>query len=421
MNATSVPWRYRNPFSPEPWARNFSRLAPSMVRDEAQLSSFASAHMEGDPLADALVAWLSSDRTGRASASFELALSCGLTSVVDPPAPLRAFFEAIERVPAWLDRTRIERASALFHRAYWGAERVLFSAGLLAGYVSGGVSKVLTATGALERMAQRRAGETLKFIGDIHGPGNMSRSSGGFASSVRVRVMHARVRRQLIARGFAVSEWGVPINQADMAATVLQFSITYVIGLRGLGFHVSARDAAAVFHLWRYVGLLMGVRAGLLPSTEEEARQQLRLSIASQAGPNEDSRALARALTAIDLAPGADSFVKRWARSDMCFRVALARLALGDEAADALALPDTVWKFLVPAVVPPIFVAECVRRCVPGASGFAVRLGKRMARERQASLLGSALLPSRTHAASVGASTPTAAVANTCHQAELSP
>jgi hypothetical protein len=404
-DAVTVPGRYRDPFAPEPWARNVSRFAPAMVRDVTQLRSFASAHMDGDPLADALVAWLASDRTGAASTSFERALASGLDSVVDAPAPLTAFFEAVERVPAWLDRARIARASALFHRAYWGAERVLFSAGLLAGYVSGGVSKVLTGTGALERMAQRRAAETLKFICEIYGAGNLSRFSDGFTATIRVRVMHAMVRRKLIARGFDTSSWGVPINQADMAATVLQFSITYLIGLRALGFHVPARDADAVFHLWRYIGLLMGVRAELLPSTEGEGRQQLRLSVASQAGPSDDSRQLARALISIDLRPGGGAFAKRLARSDMHFRVALARLALGGRAADALALPNTAWKLIVPTVIAPIFVAECIRRCVPGASQAAVKLGKRMASQSLASQLGSHVPSYRGRAAHERAST----------------
>jgi ER-bound oxygenase mpaB/B'/Rubber oxygenase, catalytic domain len=393
----SVPLRYRDPFTPEPWARNVARLAPKIVRDEPQLHSFAVAHMEGDPLADELVTWMLADRSGQARASFELALTGGLAGVSEPAAPLAAFFEQVERVPAWLDRACIERASALFHRAYWGSERVLFSTGLLAGYVSGAVSKVLTATGALERMAQRRAAETQKFICDVYGPGSMARFSDGFITTIRVRVMHAMVRRQLIARGFDVGSWGVPINQADMAATALQFSITFVLGLRGLGFHVSAEEADAVLHLWRYTGMLMGVRSDFLPSTEAEARRQLRLSVASQAGPDDDSRALARALISIDLRPGGDAAARRLAKLDMRYREALARLALGRDAADALGLPNTIWTCIVPLLIPLVFAAECLRRLVPGGNRIALKLGRRRARNSLAAQLGSKLPSYQPH------------------------
>ncbi len=389
----NLPTRYRDPFTPESWAAGLFRLAPSMRRDDVQLRSFAEAHMEGDPLADALVEWMASRDDGRQR--FEAALTGGLTSVQEPAPALRAFFEQVERVPAWLDRGRIEVAKDLFHRAYWGAERVLFSAGLLAGYVSGGVSMVLSSTGALERMAQRRFAETQKFVCDVYGPEHMSRFSDGFCTTIRVRVMHAMVRRQLLARGFDVQAYGVPINQADMAATSMQFSITYLLGLRGLGYHVSADEVDAVLHLWRYVGLLMGIRAELLPSTEREARQQLRLSVASQAGPNDESRALARALMAIELKPVApQGRLERW---DMAYRGALARLSVGSEAADALELPDTPWKLGVLATIPVVYAAECLRRCVPGATSWAVELGKKLERESLAERLAGKLPSYQPH------------------------
>ena len=383
-----VPERYRDPFAPEAWACDVSKLAPAMGRDEAQLSTFAESHMEGDPLADELVTWLVTDTSSQARPLFEQALLSGLATIDSPPPALRAFFQEIERVPAWLDRAQIALASALFHRTYPGGERVLFSASLLAGYVSAGVAKTLVATGAFERMAPRRAAETQKFICDVYGPGGMTRTSEGFITTVRVRVMHAMVRRQLLARGFDAARWGIPINQADMAATALQFSITYVIGQRGLGINVSARAATAVLHLWRYVGTLMGVRSELLPSTEGEARQQLRLSVGSQTGPDGDSRALAAALLAIELTPQGGKLSRLFDRGDMSFRAALARLALGRAAADALALPNTRWRFAVLAIIPIVFAAECLRRCVPYATALAIRSGRRFAERGLGARLG---------------------------------
>src|SRR4029079_10235172 len=125
------------------------------------------------------------------------------------------------------------------------------------------------------------------------------RNSAGFKSVIRVRLMHAFVRHKLLRSGWETDRWGGPINQADMAGTVLSFSVTYLIGLRLLGFVIPRRDREALVHLWRYVGRLLGVSDTLLPATEKESLRLLWLVAATQHGPDDDGRALARALLAV--------------------------------------------------------------------------------------------------------------------------
>ena len=62
----------------------------------------------------------------------------------------------------------------------------------------------------------------------------------GWRSAIRVRALHARVRRRLLspaatAEAWRTAEWGVPINQEDMAAVLLAFSYNVIVGLDGLG------------------------------------------------------------------------------------------------------------------------------------------------------------------------------------------
>lgn len=373
------PSRLRDPFAPEPWARRAALLAPGLTRDPAQLASFGAAHLEGDALADALVGWLSAGPSKERRAAFEAALSQGIRALPRPAPELAAFFADVERVPPWLDRATIGVASDLYHRAFPAAERVLFSASLLAGYVSSGIAKTLVGTAALERMAVRRVAETQQFVTDLYGPGALARTSPGFRTTVRVRVLHAMVRSQLLARGFEVARWGLPINQADMAATALQFSITYVLGLRALGVHVSAAEADAVLHLWRYAGRLMGVRDELLPRTEDEARRQLRLTLASQAGPDDDSRALAKALVTMPRTLALPPALRHLADMDFAFRAGFARLVLGEEAADGLGLPKSAARYAPIALFPLVYTTECVRRITPFGTRIAVRAGRRLA------------------------------------------
>lgn len=379
------PARLRDPFAPEAWAARARWLAPGMQRDPALLATFAAAHFEADPAGDQLVAWLAEGERPEARSQFERAVRHGLASVAAPAPAVTAFFQDAERVPAWLDRRKLLLASSLYHRTYSGARQVLFTLGLLSGYVSGAVAKVLASTGALEHMAVRRLAETNKFVTDVYGAGALSHGSAGFQSVVRVRVAHAMVRRQALKRGFDVAQWGVPINQADMALTALQFSITYVLGLRAIGFHVSRAEADAVLHLWRYVGGVLGVRGDLLPGSESEARQQLRLCIASQAGPTNDSRTLAGALLRVpeQLTTGALSV--RAARAILRWNAGLARLVLGKIAADALGLPSGPTTLAPLVTYPAVFAAECVRRSVPFGTWLATVAGRRLA-ERSANV-----------------------------------
>ncbi len=117
-------------------------------------------------------------------------------------------------------------------------------------------------------MAPRRVAETSHFVEAVYASRTLERDSEGFKSAIRVRIMHAFVRHKLLRSGWDTGRWGVPINQADMAGTVLSFSVTYLIGLRMLGFVIQRRDREALVHFWRYTGRLLGVSDALLAATE---------------------------------------------------------------------------------------------------------------------------------------------------------
>jgi hypothetical protein len=92
----------------------------------------------------------------------------------------------------------------------------------------------------------------------------------GWEAALRVRVLHAKVRRSLLLRGAnAPSSWdvdanGVPINQEDMAATLLAFSVNVLIGIEiAAGRPLNGRDQRDYLALWRYLGWLLGVPDGL--------------------------------------------------------------------------------------------------------------------------------------------------------------
>ena len=122
----------------------------------------------------------------------------------------------------------------------------------MSGYLSSGAVEPLVATGALLTMARRRIAETGKYLRDIATSGTIERSSEGFKTTVRVRIMHAMIRRRLGASaGWKTDDWGVPVNQRDMVGTNLEFSIAYIGGLTALGYRISRREREALVRLSR--------------------------------------------------------------------------------------------------------------------------------------------------------------------------
>jgi hypothetical protein len=383
------PHRFRDPWRSDEWTKRFAWLVAKGKPDAATVADYRRAHFEGDPTADALVEWMHRVGMHTGMELFERALEHGRGCIDDLPEPLEAFFDAIEAVPAWLDRSTLVRGCAVPKRAALGHGYVLFSVSLLAGYVSAGITKTLVATGELERMAPRRVGETAKFVNDVYASQTLQRTSDGFKSTIRVRIMHAFVRRKQLDSGWDIPRWGVPINQADMAGTVLSFSMSYLLGLRMLGFIITQHEREALLHVWRYVGYLLGVRETLLAATEAEALRLLWLAATSQAGPDDDGKALAKALLGVPAAyRGASKLGELLSAFDTAFQAGLTRFFVGDTAANGLGLPDTLWKYSPLLVAPINFCSELIGRVVPGPRDISARLGRSLNDYRTNTLTG---------------------------------
>ena len=157
--------------------------------------------------------------------------------------------------------------------------------------------------------------------------------------------MHAQVRASLQASGrWSTREWGAPINQQEHGwRRFLQFSVAYAYGLRALGVVLSARERDALMLLWRYVGVVMGVREDLLPTTFDEAASVYRLVAQTQMGPDDDSRAPMAALLHVprERREGRREVIR--GEIEARFLGGYVRYVLGDDAGDLLGVPDGPW------------------------------------------------------------------------------
>jgi hypothetical protein len=352
-----LPTRYRN---------------RDLARQEfgADADRYANYYYVGDPIADDLVAWL--QRSGEpAKGQFESALARGVSSVPEPSPELRRFFERAEQIPPWVDFAELREGALAYQRFGILGMIVLSAWSLINGYHSSAAVKPLAFTGQLRHDAQRRLAETARFVSEASQVDGLRRGRAGYEISLRVALIHAHVR-SACARSpeWRTEDWGVPINQADMLGTLLEFSLLMIDGAQRLGFHVSSSERKAILAMWRYSGHLNGVDPWLLAHLETEAqtRRIAELVRLVQPGPDHDSLALTRQLLKVPKqnARGAGPGVVGVAVSR--FHNGLARALNGPEIADNLHIPNDLWKYSeypVRAVLKPL---EGLRRLIPGAS-----------------------------------------------------
>lgn len=364
-----LPTRYRNR-----WQAN------QLFGEDAD--RYATLYLESDPLADELVAWLSANRSS-GEAAFERALKLGVASVDNPSPPLRRFFDAVEAMPPWVDFAALDRGALAYQRFGIAGMIILSAWSLLNGYHSSAAVKPLAMTGQLRHEPRRRLAETARFVSEATQLNGLRRGRPGHEITVRVRLVHAHVRRACLESGeWKTHEWGIPINQADMFGTLLEFSLLVMDGVRRLGFDLTDDEARAILALWRYCGHLSGVDPWLLSHLESETKTKRIADLIHlvQPGPDSDSLELAAALLHV---PGQNAPGKSpnpLARLVMRVHHGLARALNGPEIADNLGLPDDIWQYSeFPArmIMKPI---EAIRRRVPGASRVASHLGNQAVR-----------------------------------------
>jgi hypothetical protein len=185
------------------------------------------------------------------------------------PNEIQAYlFESLP-LPDWADMDKIRRGQQLFET--WGVQIAicLFCASLPTSYAAAKGVKVLYLTARLDTDARRRVMETGQFLIDALTVGGLDEHGKGRRTIQRVRLMHAAVRHLITARneqtpGMWHSDWGTPINQEDLAGTLLSFSYVVADPIRRLGVELSAQDVHAYLHLWNVIGHLLGVRDEML-------------------------------------------------------------------------------------------------------------------------------------------------------------
>ncbi|MRG95062.1 oxygenase MpaB family protein [Polyangium spumosum] len=340
------------------------------------VDSFGPFLMRGDPPADELVAVLNDLRPAQANRMLAQALDEGIAAVRRPPRAFVQFFRQIDEIPLWLDWDKLDRGGRAVLRTGPLGAVVLACYSLPLSYASPDGSKPLTASGRLVQRASRRLTETARFLVETCRPGGLRRGAEGFKITIRVRLMHAQVRRLLLQRkSWPFERWGMPVNQAYMAGTNVLFSSVLIEGLAKLGFAFLPEERDDIVQLWRYGGLLSGVDSKICAATEAEGLRLIRLIHAVMDPPDDDSRALVKALmeAPLELAKTPAQRVVAQRLVDLLF--GLSRHLVGEELADALAYPRTPWRHVAPLLRAMNLAMGGASRHVPESRDALYRFG----------------------------------------------
>lgn len=323
----------------------YTNLEAARARFGDRVDRLAPFLLRTDPLADEAVAAMAELPPGQGFAFLEQMLERGDSAGAAAPPALRTFVAEASRVPAWVDWPTIEHAGEVLYRGGALGGLVLGAMALPIGYASPGGNKPLVFSGRLTEQAPRRLNETSRFVQAVCRPGGMQKGADGFNITLKVRIMHANVRRMLLRSGrWDEARWGAPINQHDMVGTTLLFSEILLQGLCRFGMMISHDEAERYMQLWRYVGYLMGVDLELLPCSRLEAQSLGYLIEATQGEPDDDSRALVRALVDSPLAAATNEKERRIAVIRSRLGRGLVRGLVGDELADKLGVGPTPWQ-----------------------------------------------------------------------------
>jgi hypothetical protein len=268
--------------------------APGTRWPDSQLDAM---RQEQDPAADRLVAELFAE--GKVDAVNQLMRVLVNNDGLPPeqlPAGVRDYLAGSGRLPDWADLRRIEAAEGVFWRFGPAIVAILHCYSLPFCYAARKGVQVLALTSRLYSNPTRRIVETAQMIVDVMRPGGLTSLGTGIRTAQKVRLMHAGVRFQIGQYAGWNPEFGLPINQEDMAGTLTSFSHVTLDGLRRLGYALSDEDAQAYAHLWNVVGHILGVRFDMMATDANDAATLAARFAERQFAGCDEGRMMTRAL-----------------------------------------------------------------------------------------------------------------------------
>ena len=243
------------------------------------------------------------------------------------------FIARANELPAWAKPNQMKLGAEFFAKNSELIMNLLALLSLPYCYAAANGAMVLYQTNRMRDDVGKRLYETAEFVWEVMAPNAFEKEGKGFASILKVRLMHAAARHYILKSDNWNLALGYLVNQEDMAGTNLSFSFLVVRGLRKFGISVSYEEQSAFIHLWNVIGYLLGLDEELLPNTGKDAfnlEEAIRLR---QFKPSEHGMELTSALLKYFTSINTNSGLSNQEIPQ------LMRYLLGNEVADILGLP----------------------------------------------------------------------------------
>lgn len=259
------------------------------------------------------------------------------------PAFIKNYFKDHSDLPSWASPYMLKKAEDFYATHGGMIALVLCVKSLPECYACAKGAHVLYNTGRLSEKNgsldpfTRRIAETAQFIVDVMSPNGLSPKGKGIRSAQKVRLIHAAIRHYIYKGEWDEAYYGKPINQADMAGTLMSFAPLVIEGLETLGVKVSDVEKESYFHSWRVVGYFMGLDEDLLPNNISDAFALGNAIFENQKMESDEGKHLTICLI---------EFMSQMSENKEILIIVddLLRMMLGDKTADLLGVPNVSHK-----------------------------------------------------------------------------
>ncbi|MCY4591764.1 MAG: oxygenase MpaB family protein [Alphaproteobacteria bacterium] len=308
--------------------------------DREAADNYIAHTLVGDPVMDALVEELSPLPQRQVHEFIQAGMNEDRQGLQNAPQLLRDFFiDAPQPDPDWLDRDAFGPGIRAFQR---NSVLVLsaFVTGVLIDGFSTLISKSFVQTGRIFDNGVWRLKQNNRHQMEIFLPGGLKRYGEGWKLSVRIRFVHAQVRRLLAqSEEWEHDAWGVPISAAHLGYSIACFAARTVKHSQSLGARYTAEERAGFHDVWRYAGYLMGIPETILFSDESHALHMYRIGSICEPPPTPDAIIMTNAL--INSAPLVANITDPVERKKLVSRVIypISRALVGNTLSNQLNFP----------------------------------------------------------------------------------
>ena len=293
----------------------------------------------GDSLAEAMMDDLEELSPEQSGGFIEAAMNNeGEDALRNAPASLRKFFGESETPPEWLDYSAFAPGVRMFHK---NSQVILaaFVAGVLIEGFTTNIAKSFFITGRVRDQGIRRLGQNNRHMMEIFLPGGLHRDGDGWKLSIRIRIVHARLRHLLNnSEEWDTEAWGTPISAAHLGYAISAFSARLLKHMKTLGSSYNDEEYASFMAVWRYAGYLMGIPETILFRDADEALRLYDVGLMCEPDPQIESIVMAHSLVnSAPLIAGITEPAERRALAGYVYRIA--RGLLGKETSKSLMFP----------------------------------------------------------------------------------